>query len=279
MQHTFKALKKQRLSSFLSQNGVSRSLMCCLKQVEGGITVNGTPAHTDYMLSPGDIAAINEPIEHQTDIAPAEQPGASVLYEDSEVVVFDKPPFMPTHPSHKHSTDTLANHYAFITGGDVFRCINRLDRDTSGCCLIAKSRYCAGVIGEGLQKTYYAVCEGVPKQEGVIELPIGRKPGSIIERECTPGGQYARTEYRLIKTNGRYSLCEVTLKTGRTHQIRVHFSAIGHPLAGDDMYGGSLSDIDRQALHCGQLIFTSPDKGRVTVISELPKVMRALLND
>ena len=98
MQHTFKALKKQRLSSFLSQNGVSRSLMCCLKQVEGGITVNGTPAHTDYMLSPGDIAAINEPIEHQTDIAPAEQPGASVLYEDSEVVVLTSRPLCPPTP-------------------------------------------------------------------------------------------------------------------------------------------------------------------------------------
>lgn len=278
MEHIFKADKSCRLSAFLMQNGVSRSLMCYLKQYEGGITVNGRPAHTDYILSVGDIAAINEPAEKDGETAPSPSPAVPVLYEDSEVIVFDKPPFMPTHPSAKHYDDTLANYHAFLTGGAVFRCINRLDRDTSGCCLVAKSRYCTSVIGKTVRKTYYAVCEGEMPPEGMIEQPIRRCGDSIIRRECADDGQYAKTIYKTLVTNEQYSLCEVTLATGRTHQIRVHFSFMGHPLAGDDMYGGKRDKINRQALHCGKIGFVTPDGEReITVSSELPAEMQKLI--
>lgn len=252
--------------------------MCFLKQYEGAIQVNGVNAHTDYILKAGDIASINEPDERDSGIIKTAGLTVPVLYEDSEVIVFDKPPLMPCHPSIKHTSDTLANHYACITDGGVFRCINRLDRDTSGCCLIAKSRYCAAVIGKSIKKTYYCICEGVPEKSGVIEVPIKRRDDSIIERICAPDGQYAKTSYRVITSKNGHSLCEVTLETGRTHQIRVHFSHIGHPLAGDDMYGGSLDKISRQALHCGRLEFTTPDGGRaVTVTSPLPEDMAKIL--
>ena len=252
--------------------------MCALKQTEGGLTVNGVSVHTDYIIKAGETAEINEPPELDSDIAPSPLPKVPVLYEDSEVIVFDKPPFMPTHPSAKHTDDTLANYYAHYAHGAVFRCINRLDRDTSGCCLVAKSRYSASVIGETVQKTYYAVCEGEMPEAGRIDKPIRRKGGSIIERECADNGQTAVTNYKTLKTNGRYSLCEITLETGRTHQIRVHFSYIGHPLAGDDMYGGKRDEIGRQALHCGRISFVTPDGGkRVTVTSQLPSEMNELL--
>ena len=278
MQHTFKAQKPCRLSIFLRQAGVSRSLMCYLKQYEGAITVNGENVHTDYMLSAGDIAGICEPEEKDGSIIKTPEPAVLKLYEDGEAVVFDKPPMMPCHPSAKHVNDTLANYYAFLTGGRVFRCINRLDRDTSGCCLVAKSRYSAANIGQSVKKTYYAICQGTPPAEGVIEIPIRRTSDSIIKRECASDGQYAKTAYRVLDSFGGYSLCEVTLGTGRTHQIRVHFSHIGYPLAGDDMYGGSLADIGRQALHCGKISFISPDGEKaVTVTSDLPEDMKRLI--
>ena len=277
MQHTFKADKPCRLSTFLRQNGVSRSLMCALKQTECGITVNGAPAHTDYMLAAGDIAAINEPSEHDYDITPSPLPAVPVIYEDSELIVFDKPPLMPTHQSMGHNDDTLANFYAHYTNGSVFRCLNRLDRDTSGCCLVALSRYGVSAVSGTVSKTYYAVCEGEMPPQGVIDLPIRRCDDSFIKRECAPDGQQARTLYKTLAVGRGYSLCEITLETGRTHQIRVHFSSVGHPLAGDDMYGGSRGDISRQALHCGRISFITPADGkRVTVRSPIPQDMRRI---
>ena len=278
MQHTFKADKECRLSEFLREKGVSRSLVCTLKQHEGAISVNGQSVHTDYHLKAGDMITLTEPKETDSGIIKTAEPKVPVLYEDGEVIVFDKPPLMPCHPSVKHIDDTLANYCAYITDGAVFRCINRLDRDTSGCCLVAKSRYCAGIIGKSIKKRYIALAQGAVNDKGVIEKPIRRKGESIIERECADDGQYAKTLYKTIARNDKYSLCEVTLETGRTHQIRVHFSYIGHPLAGDDMYGGSPHEISRQALHCASLEFITPDGGkRITVTSPLPEDIRRLI--
>ena len=278
MRHTFKADRQIRLSAFLKQNGVSRSLMCYLKLHEGAIQVNGENARTDYIMSPGDELSVDEPDEKDRELIKTPEPAVKVLYEDREVIVFDKPPFMPCHPSIKHRDDTLANYYAYLTDGGVFRCINRLDRDTSGCCLIAKSRYCAALIGKSTEKTYTAVCEGELSGEGVIEIPIRRKGDSIIERECAADGQYAKTSYRVLKSANGFSLCEVRLATGRTHQIRVHFSHIGHPLAGDDMYGGCTDMINRQALHCTKLVFITPDGNRrISVCSPIPEDMNRII--
>lgn len=266
-QHTFKTDSSIRLSIFLRQNGVSRSLMSYLKTQTLGLTVNGVSAHTDCILKPGDIAAINEPEEYAENAEPNDLK-VPILYEDSDVIVYDKPGNMPVHPSAKHYNDTLLNYHAFYTGGKVFRCLNRLDRDTSGCCLAAKSRYSAAVLSGSIKKVYLAVTKGIPPESGVIDKPIRRKEGSLIERECADDGQRAVTHFRRLYTKDGYSLMRVTIDTGRTHQIRVHFKTIGFPLAGDSLYGGDTSLFKRQALHCHSLSFTSPDGGEVCVVSE-----------
>ena len=266
----------RKLGDVLRAHGFSRKLVTRLKRTENGILRGGLPIRTVDTVFCGDVITITESDTGGAEPNPALD--VHILYEDEHLAVFDKPPMMPCHPSAKHVSDTLANYYAFLTGGGVFRCINRLDRDTSGCCLVAKSRYSAANIGQSVKKTYYAICQGTPPAEGVIEIPIRRTSDSIIKRECASDGQYAKTAYRVLDSLGGYSLCEVTLGTGRTHQIRVHFSHIGHPLAGDDMYGGSLANIGRQALHCGKISFISPDGEKaVTVTSELPEDMKRLI--
>jgi len=194
-------------------------------------------------------------------------------------MVVDKPYYMPVHPSFNHPTDTLAN--AFVgywknKGQEkIFRAINRLDKNTSGLVLIALDAYSAEKLKGNVDKTYTAVVQGrVEKTQGIIELPIARQTESIITRCVREDGQYAKTEYTVVKQNEQFSLLDIKLHTGRTHQIRVHFSHLGHSLAGDDLYGGSTEYITRHALHCRKLQFVSPyDNKKVTVNSNLPKDM------
>ena len=193
-------------------------------------------------------------------------------------MVFDKGPFVPIHPSIAHYTDTLANYYSALYPKSVFRPINRLDRNTSGLCLCGKNRLATALLSENVQKTYYAIVDGIIADEGEINLPIGRVDDSIIKREVRSDGQPAVTLYKPVLWNKGRPLLEVTLKTGRTQQIRVHFSHIGYPLCGDDMYGGSCEAIDRHALHCGKLCFVKPFTGEEIVItSELPEDMKKLI--
>jgi 23S rRNA pseudouridine1911/1915/1917 synthase len=173
-----------------------------------------------------------------------------VVYDDEDVVVFNKPVNMPVHPSIKHQGDTLGNCFSAMYPGLTFRPVNRLDKDTSGLCVVAKNAHSANLLQSTVSKVYYAAVCGVLEGGGRINAPIGRVSESIILRQVMADGQEAVTDYDVVTTNGRYTLVKVTPITGRTHQIRVHFSYIGHPLAGDDMYGGDTSDIKEQALHC-----------------------------
>ena len=184
-------------------------------------------------------------------------------------MVFDKPPAMTVHPSMKHHGDTLGNHFAALYPQLTFRPVNRLDRDTSGCVLIAKSQYAAAALQRKYEKEYLALCCGHP-QSGVIDAPIAREQGSLIKRCVRGEGRPSVTRFEVIASSEKYSLCRVVPLTGRTHQIRVHFAYIGCPLAGDDLYGGSREDIGRQALHCSELSFVSPAAGAVTVRSPRP---------
>ena len=155
--------------------------------------------------------------------------------------------------------------------------MNRLDRNTSGLCLIAKTVYAAHRVRD-LQKRYYALVPEGLHGSGTVDAPIASERDSVITRCVRADGRPSVTHYRRIAENGRYSLAKVRLETGRTHQIRVHFAYIGHPLAGDDMYGGSTADISRQALHCGRLTFRLPLTGEeVTVEADLPEDIRALI--
>ena len=193
---------------------------------------------------------------------------------------------------------TLANGYAAWAAAHghspVFRPVNRIDKDTSGLVLAAKNAYAAPLLAGRVTKLYYAIAQGaLPLGEGVIDAPIGRRGDSIIGRCVTPEGKPSRTEYTIIREENGLSLAACVPVTGRTHQIRVHFASIGHPLAGDDLYGGSRERIARQALHCARQSFAVPvytplpdgirvemplQLRTVTVESPLPPDMEALFS-
>ncbi|MBQ3008754.1 MAG: RluA family pseudouridine synthase, partial [Oscillospiraceae bacterium] len=205
-----------------------------------------------------------------------------IVYMDDCCMVVNKPYDMPSHPSFNHPTDTLANYFMgyWQERGEnkICRIINRLDRNTSGLVIIALDAHSAEKLKGNVDKTYTAIVQGkVENNHGIIDLPIARQQESIITRCVREDGQRAVTEYWVKKSDGRLSLLDIKLHTGRTHQIRVHFSHLGHSLEGDDLYGGSLKNISRHALHCTQLSFPSPATGNlVTVSSPLPQDMQKL---
>lgn len=268
-----------RCGDFLRKKGVSRRLATRLKRTENGIARNGGFVRTIDILNTGDVVSLI-----RLDESPLEACGglaAEIVYEDDDVAVYNKPAGMPVHPSLKHQGDTLGNRFAADFPELTFRPINRLDRDTSGLCAVAKSAYAANMLNGRIQKVYTAAVEGLPvpcdiggiplkwtEKDGLyrIEAPIGRAGESIIRREVRADGKYAATNYTIIKSNEKFSLLRICLDTGRTHQIRVHFSAVGHPLAGDDFYGGSLEFCHRQALHCSEMSFAKISDGEIVNI-------------
>jgi 23S rRNA pseudouridine1911/1915/1917 synthase len=264
------------LKDFFKTVGISKKLLTKLKRQEGGITRKGELIRSVDLVYPNDTILIS--IEDTSLLEPNGNLDVAIAYEDSDVVVFDKPYDMPVHPSVKHQGDTLGNYFAYLYPDRTFRPIIRLDRNTSGLCIVAKNQRSAGLLQKHIDKVYYAVVSGLVDDHGTIDAPIRREEDSIIKRVVAEDGQPSVTHYKRISYNGKHSLVEVTLETGRTHQIRVHFSYIGHPLAGDDLYGGTREDICRQALHCGKLSFPNVDTGTlIEVTSALPKDMKSLL--
>ncbi|MDE6788643.1 MAG: RluA family pseudouridine synthase [Ruminococcus sp.] len=250
--------------------GVSRRLLQKLKNRDGGLTCNGGFIRTVDTVSNGDIIVLNS--EENNEIEPNSSLSAEIVFENESIVIFDKPSGMPVHPSVRHRDDTLGNLFAYLYPELTFRPVNRLDKDTSGLCIIAKNPHSANILQGQCQKTYFAAVHGNISGEGTIDAPIAREQESIIVRCVRKDGQRAVTHYKSIRANEKYTLLEVNLETGRTHQIRVHFAHINHPLAGDDLYGGLRYDISRQALHCGKMTFFTPESSeRITVCSELPK--------
>lgn len=262
-----------------------------LKYSEGGITVNGEQVTVRRLLREGDCLALAaEDAEPTEKIRPVDLP-IGILYEDEDVVVPTKPANMPTHPSHDHYDDTVANalcyRYAQRNIPFCFRPINRLDRDTSGLLLIARGQIAADRLNRAMRegrirKHYLAILEGVPEPaEGEIETHLCRTAESIIVRRvCSPeeGGDRALTRYRTLAVSDGYSLVEAQPVTGRTHQLRVHFAHIGHPIVGDDMYGHPHPDMPRQALHAHTLVFPHPADGRkIGACAPLPEDMLTFL--
>ncbi|MBE6901438.1 MAG: RluA family pseudouridine synthase, partial [Ruminococcaceae bacterium] len=266
----------QQLMKLLTDNGISRRSIVKLKH-SGGLTRGGEIIRTIDTVNEGD--EIHVVFEDSGGLIPNPDLRAGIAYEDEDVIVFDKPPYMAVHPSIKHSSDTLGNLFCAMFPDTPFRAINRLDRNTSGLCVCAKNRFAAAGLTKSVDKVYYAAVDG-ELGCGEIDVPIGRVEDSIIYRNVTPNGQYALTLYETVLHQNGHSLARVILKTGRTHQIRVHFAYIGFPLCGDDMYGGNTELIQRQALHCGEVSFTHPVSGeRITLRSELPEDIRALFDN
>ncbi len=253
--------------------GVSASLLTQLKLVENGITNNGSHTRAVDVVKSGDEIVIALP-DDKNEILPVNLP-IDIIYEDEHVIVFNKSPLMAVHPVHGHIDDTLANAAAYYakSKGELwtFRAVNRLDRDTSGALLVAKNSYAAALLPKTVKKKYIAVCEGIIAEGGTVDAPIRFKEGHTIQREVGDGGIRAVTHYKPVKVHNNHTLVEFDLETGRTHQIRVHMSHLNHPLAGDDMYGGSLSLITRQALHCGEISFIHPISGeKIKIICPMP---------
>lgn len=260
---------------FLKSRGISRRVLTALKR-SGGLTRGGGILRTVDAVHAGEVITLQLD-GGETSVAANPELSADIVYEDEDVVVFNKPPFMPVHPSQRHHDDTLANLFAARYPGLPFRPINRLDRNTSGLCVCAKNQFAAAALSGSISKVYYAITDGTPPGD-TVDAPIGRLGDSVIERCVTPDGKPAVTHFWKIAGERRV-LLRITLETGRTHQIRVHMAHIGFPLCGDDMYGGDCTAISRQALHCGEVEFTLPVSGeRITISAPLPEDMAAILD-
>ncbi len=256
MRYEFTSDRDTTVGDLLKSRSVSRRLTAKLKRAEGGITVCGKPARTVDPVKCGDIVVIS--LCDKSRLPPDSSLSVKTVFEDENLVIFDKPGGMPVHPSAKHRNDTLGNFFAAGYPGLTFRPVNRLDKNTSGLCIVAKDPFSAAALQQNIDKTYYAAAAGSITEAGIIDLPIARMQSSIITRCVRSDGRRAVTIYRPAAHSDKYTLLKIKLETGRTHQIRVHFSYIGHPLAGDDLYGGDCSDISRQALHCGDITFIHP---------------------
>ena len=271
-----------RLNIFLRQSGVSAAQIKKLKFQPDGILVNGEKKNADYYVKAGDRVEINTTDESMDSTVIVQTGPLDIVYQDDCCMVVNKPYDMPCHPSFNHPTDTIANYFMgyWQERGQVKICrvINRLDRNTSGLVMIALDAHSAEKLKGTVEKNYTAIAKGrFEKSHGVIDRPIAREQESIITRCVREDGQRAVTEYWVKKAGDNFTLCDIRMHTGRTHQIRVHFSYIGHPLEGDDLYGGSMENINRHALHCSGLTFVSPATGEtVTVASPLPQDMALL---
>lgn len=285
-----KAFDGRPLRDVLRHLGLSGATLRHLKFLEDGILLDGEHATVRRIVHEGELLSLaTEDREAQASLLAVDLP-LSIVYEDDDLVVPDKPPDMPTHPSHNHHEDTVANAlaYRYAQRGIpfVFRPVNRLDRNTSGLVLIARNRPSAAALSGAMrrgeiEKRYLAVLDGVPPEaEGVIETYLRRTAESIIVREnCREGegGDYALTRYRVLAVCNGSSLVEASPVTGRTHQLRVHFAGIGCPIAGDDLYGKPSPDIARHALHAASLTFPRPSDGaRMALRAPLHEDMRRL---
>lgn len=246
----------------------SRSMIKAVIHDGGEICVNDLPKTVRCFLQEDDELSVVFPVEKKGPFMVPEEMSLSIIYEDKDVLILNKPAGIATIPSNLHPSGTIANgviaHYEKHDIPYTFHVVTRLDKDTSGLLLIAKHRYSHSILARSqkaskVNRKYVAIIEGhLADKKGTIHAPIDRKDGSIIERTVSDSGKAAVTHYSVQQESAAHTLVDVLLATGRTHQIRVHFSYTGHPLAGDDLYGGSTELISRQALHCYHIAFQHP---------------------
>ena len=269
------------VQTFLRQAcGFSWRTVVRLKHNDGGITVDGERRRSIDPIYAGERLRLCFP-EDAVRIEGADLP-LCVAYEDDAVLVVDKPPYLAVHPSAGKPEPTLANAVVgyFERQGQPlsFRPVNRLDRNTSGLLLAAKNPHVAFAMAHKAEKTYLAIVLGELHGSGTIDEPIRIKDGCCITREVGEGGKPSITHYESLAACDEISLIRLRLETGRTHQIRVHMSHLGFPLAGDTMYGTDETVMPRHGLHCDSMTFTHPvTQEELTFHSPLPADMRAVL--
>lgn len=289
-----------KISEFLRNQGISTKSIIRLKSDVENVLLNDEPGFINRILKKDDrLTLCVKELESSKKIPPVDLP-LSIIYEDEDILIVNKPANMPIHPSMNNYENTLGNAvaYYYMKKGEPFlyRCINRLDRDTTGLTILAKHYLSCGILYDEMEsreikRTYYAIVENRTVfdalyahrllQTGTIDLPLGRKPDSAIERMVDiKSGDKAITHYRVLATNDGLSLLELQLDTGRTHQIRVHMQAIGHPLIGDFLYNPKDTHMKRQALHAGKLSFRHPiTKEILSFTAPVPQDMQVFFPD
>ena len=257
---------------FLKREGFSRHILSSMKNASDTIILNGERGFGRSVLKPQDHLVITVPETESGENIIRTKMELKILYEDEDILVINKPADMPVHPSAGNYENTLANGVAWYYKQQgktfVYRCINRLDRDTTGVLVLAKNPLSGALLSaqmkqRQIRRTYLALTDGIPPKKGTISAPIARMDDSVITREVNfEHGETAVTHYERLDVNNGYSLVELHLDTGRTHQIRVHMKYIGCPLPGDFLYHPDFDRISRQALHSFQLEFTHPITGK-----------------
>lgn len=254
------------------------------------IFVNDVPVKMNHKIQENDIIKVNVKKKESQDIAP-EKMDLDIVYEDEDIIVINKKPYMVVHPTRSHQSGTLSNgliYYFRETKQDcIVRLVSRLDRDTSGLIIVAKNQYAHMELSKEMQnnnidKRYIAVVHGeMPENEGTIDLPIYRPEiEGTLKRVVDDRGQRSITHYKVLKIANGYSIVECLLETGRTHQIRVHLSHLGCPIVGDTLYGvvDDTEVIPRQALHAYGLDFKSPrSKEALSLRADLPEDIKNIL--
>jgi len=254
------------------------------------LRVNGKEVKLSYRLHEGDIIEVTVNAEESQDIE-GEDLNIKVIYEDDDLLIVDKPPFMVVHPTKSHPTGTLANgvihHFRSNNDNSIVRLVSRLDRDTSGLIMIAKNQFSHMNLAKSMEKnlikkSYLAIIHGeLENHEGTIDLPIGRPTNETIKRAVLEDGQRSITHYKVIESYKEGALVELLLETGRTHQIRVHLSHVGCPIYGEQLYSDFNDEelISRQALHAYVLSLPHPRTGKILNFkSDIPEDMQKLIN-
>lgn len=279
---TYHSQTPRKLRSALKMEGVTTSLLKVAIYHGGKMLVNGEDKWAVDMVHPGDRFSLVLPAEEPNPAIEACPAPIDIAYEDRDFLVLNKPAGVATVPAHNVAVaDSLVNRVKYYYQhqhyeNQVTHVATRLDKDTSGLVIFPKHRFAHAVLDRQLKrhqikKNYLAVVTGkLSAQHGYIDAPINRDPASFVQRMVSPAGKPSVTEYWLEAANSQASLVKIRLHTGRTHQIRVHFAYLHHPLVGDGMYGQTSAIIDRQALHCYWMQFYSPFKKKEIEISARP---------
>ncbi len=285
---------------------ISNILLLKLKQTKS-IFVNDLPTFVTYIVKPNDVIKVdldnmyeklNETVTKFSDKYKINSENLDILYEDDYLLILNKPPFLPVHPSSSHYENTLSNSVAYYLEKQKIYSIHivtRLDKDTSGICIFAKNEYIQELFIRkkdtiNIKKKYIAVVDGIVKKDhDIITLNISRSKDSIITREVNENGDFAKTEYKVLNRNidKNYTVLEILLHTGRTHQIRVHMSHLGHILLGDELYANKFKFnknireyINRQALHASTVTFNHPITNKQIIIeAPIPNDMKKLIKN
>lgn len=280
-----------RVEQFLRRNRYSGQNLSEIKRMPKSILVNGVHYYMRQELSTGDHLQVRICETKNSEKIPPTNLPLNIIYEDEDLLVLNKPAGMPIHPSLNNYTNSIANAlaYYFQSQGKpfIFRCCNRLDRDTSGLTIVSKHLVSGSILSDmtkyrEVHREYLAIARGsVTPSEGTIQAPLGRKEGTIIERTVDwEHGEDAVTHYKVVKEANGHSLVSLRLETGRTHQIRIHMKYLGYPLIGDYLYNPDMEYMTRQALHSHHMEFTHPITGEhMSFTAPLPEDMARVMQE